>query len=167
MEEEEFSRLTSEEKHRRFQDAVDNYYKGFIEEDYVIKSVASVRVEDAMEDAGRAYEEFKPGQRKVIYEAAEADVNLDYFMNPKFSVTHMKFILEQMLAGKDVTWLPVGMFHENIVRQPLTREEIANIRKRMEVTDAKESVIADLKEKKKETAKVPRKKEKFKQRGER
>ena len=150
MEEEEFSRLTSEEKHRRFQDAIDNYNKGFIEEDYVIKSVASVRVEDAMEDAGRAYEEFKPGQRKVIYEAAEADVNLDYFMNPKFSATHMKFILEQLQEGKDVTWLQVGKFRENIVRKPLTREKIARIRRRMEAAEPKESVIADLMEKKKE-----------------
>ena len=56
MEEEEFSRLTSEEKHRRFQDAIDNYNKGFIEEDYVIKSVASVRVEDAMEDVSSVHQ---------------------------------------------------------------------------------------------------------------
>ena len=167
MEEEEFSRLTSEEKHRRFQDAIDNYNKGFIEEDYVIKSVASVRVEDAMEDAGRAYEEFKPGQRKVIYEAAEADVNLDYFMNPKFSATHMKFILEQLQEGKDVTWLQVGKFRENIVRKPLTREKIARIRRRMEAAEPKESVIADLMEKKKEAEKVPKKQGKSKQRGER
>ena len=122
MENEEFDRLTPEERHKRFQEAVDNYNRGFIEEDYVIKSLAYVRLEEAMEDAGRIPEDFKPGQRKVIYEAAQADVNLDYFMNPKFSATHMKFILEQLEAGKDVTWLPVGKFHENIVRKPLTRE---------------------------------------------
>lgn len=52
-----------------------------------------------MEDAGKV----KPTQRKVIYEAAKADVNLDYFMDPKFSATHMKFILEQLQSGKDVT----------------------------------------------------------------
>lgn len=167
MEDEEFDRLAPEERHKRFQEAVDNYHRGFIEEDYVIKSLASVRVEEAMEDAGRTPEDFKPGQRKVIYEAAQADVDLDYFMNPKFSATHMKFILEQLQAGKDVTWLPVGKFHENIVRKPLTREKIARIRRRMEAAEPKESVIADLMEKKKEMEKVPKKQGKPKQRGER
>ena len=167
MDDEEFDRLTPEERHKRFQEAVDNYNRGFIEEDYVIKSLASVRLEEAMEDAGRIPEDFKPGQRKVIYEAAQADVDLDYFMNPKFSATHMKFILEQLQAGKDVTWLPVGKFHENIVRKPLTREKIARIRRRMEAAEPKESVIADLMEKKKEAEKVPKKQGKPKQRGER
>ena len=167
MEDNEFNHLTPEEKHKRFQNAVDNYNNGYIEEDYVLKSVVSVRVEDAMEDAGRMFEEFKPGQMNIIYEAAKEDVNLDYFMNPKFSVSHMKFILEQLLAGKDVTWLPVGKFHENIVIKPLTRAKIANIRKRMETAETKESVIADLMEKKKEIMKVPRKQEKSKQRGDR
>ena len=167
MENEEFDQMTPEEKKERFQEAVDNYNRGFIEEDYAIKSLASVRVEEAMEDAGRAPEDFKPGQRKVIYEAAQADVDLDYFMNPKFSATHMKFILEQLQAGKDVTWLPVGKFHENIVRKPLTREKIARIRRRMEAAEPKESVIADLMEKKKEMEKEPKKQVKPKQRGER
>lgn len=120
-----------------------------------------------MEDAGRVPEDFKPGQRKVIYEAAQADMDLDYFMNQKFSATHMKFNLEQLQEGKDVTWLPVGKFHENIVRKPLTREKIARIRKRMEAAEPKESVIADLKEKRKETEKVPRNQGRPKQRGER
>lgn len=164
MEDNEFNMLTQEEKHRLFQNAVDNYKDGFIEQDYVLKSMATARVEDAMEDAGRVLEDFKPGQRTVIYEAAQADVALDYFMNPKFSATHMKFILEQLQAGKDVTWLPVGKFHENIVRKPLTRARIATIKARME---PKESVIADLMEKKKQTEKFPRKQGKTSQRGER
>ena len=59
MDDEEFDRLTPEERKERFQEAVDNYNRGFIEEDYVIKSLASVRVEEAMEDAGRVPEDFK------------------------------------------------------------------------------------------------------------
>lgn len=164
MEDKEFNSLTPEEKHQRFQHAVDNFNKGFVEEGYVLKSLASVRVEEAMEDAGRVPEDFKPAQRKVIYEAAKADVYLDYFMDPKFSATHMKFILEQLQAGKDVTWLPVGEFHENIVRKPLTKVKIANIRKRME---KKDSVLADLMEKKKETEKIPKKQGNSRQKGER
>lgn len=164
MEEKEFEQLTPEEKKRRFQKAVDNYNQGFVEDDCVLKSVASVRVDDALEDAGKVLQEFRPAQRKVIFEAAQADVELDYFMNPKFSATHMKFILEQLQKGKDVTWLPVGKFHENIVRKPLTRAKIADIQKRMETRD---SVIADLKEKKKETDKIPMKHGKTSQRGER
>lgn len=164
MEDKEFEKLTDQEKRELFQQAVDNYNHGFIEEDYVIKSLATVRAEDAMEDAGRVWEEFKPGQRKIIYEAAEADVNLDYFMNPKFSCTHMKFLLEQLKAGKDVTWLPVGMFHENIVRRPLTKVEIANIRKRMGM---RESVMDNLAEKKMTAAKLEKKEKKIMQRGER
>ena len=167
MEDKEFDKLTPEEKKARFQKAVDDYNSGFVEVDYTFRSVASIRVEEAMEDAGRVSEEFKPAQIKVIYEAAEADLNLEHYMNPKFSASHMKFIMEQEKAGKDVTWLPVGKFHENIVRKPLTREKIARIRRRMEAAEPKESVIADLMEKKKEMEKVPKKQGKPKQRGER
>ena len=60
----------------------------------------------------------------------------------------MKFILEQLQLGSDVSWLPVGAFHENIVRKPLTRIEIADIRKRrIETANTKKSLIADLKHK--------------------
>ena len=108
MEDKEFDKLTPEEKKARFQKAVDDYNSGFVEVDYTFRSVASIRVEEAMEDAGRVSEEFKPAQIKVIYEAAEADLNLEHYMNPKFSASHMKFIMEQEKAGKDVTWLPIG-----------------------------------------------------------
>ena len=53
------------------------------------------------------------------------------------------------------------------MRKPLTREKIARIRRRMEAAEPKESVIADLMEKKKEMEKVPKKQGKPKQRGER
>lgn len=127
MEDKEFDKLTPDEKKELFQKALENYNNGFVEEDYVVKSLATVRVEDALEDSCKVLEEFKPAQRKVIYEAAKADLNLDYFMNPKFSAAHMKFILEQLQENKDVTWLPVGKFHRNIVAKPLTREEISRI----------------------------------------
>ena len=93
MEDKEFDKLTPEEKKARFQKAVDDYNSGFVEVDYVFRSVASIRVEEAMEDAGRVSEEFKPAQIKVIYEAAKADLNLEHYMNPKFSASHMKFII--------------------------------------------------------------------------
>lgn len=108
MAEKEFDQLTPEEKKARFQKAFDDYNSGFVEVDYTFRSVASIRVEEAMEDAGMVSEEFKPAQIKVIYEAAEADLNLEHYMNPKFSASHMKFIMEQEKAGKDVTWLPIG-----------------------------------------------------------
>ena len=106
MEDKEFDKLTPDEKKELFQKALENYNNGFVEEDYVVKSLATVRVEDALEDSCRVLEEFNPAQRKVIYEAAKADLNLDYFMNPKFSATQMRFILEQLQEGKDVTWIP-------------------------------------------------------------
>ena len=108
MKEKEFDELTPEEKSARFQKALDDYNSGFVEADYVLRSVASMRVEEAMENTGMVLEEFKPAQRKVIFEAADADLNLDHYLNPKFSASHMKFIMEQEMAGKDVTWLPIG-----------------------------------------------------------
>ena len=157
MEDKEFDKLTPEEKKARFQKAVDDYNSGFVEVDYTFRSVASIRVEEAMEDAGRVSEEFKPAQIKVIYEAAEADLNLEHYMNPKFSASHMKFIMEQEKAGKDVTWLPIGkILHRSIVEKPLTRDQIRRIKERMQRAESKDSVIADLHEKKKEAARVPR-----------
>lgn len=119
----------------------------FVEENYGIRPRASIIVEDALEDSDRILEEFSQAQRRVIYSAAEAGFHLKYFMNPKFSAFHMQFILEQLQLGKDVSWLPVGAFHENIVRKPLTRIEIADIRKRIETANTKKSLIADLKHK--------------------
>ena len=49
MKEKEFDELTPEEKSVRFQKALDDYNSGFVEEDYVLRSVASMRVEEAME----------------------------------------------------------------------------------------------------------------------
>lgn len=168
MEDKEFDQLTPEEKKARFQKAVDDYNSGFVEVDYVFRSVASIRVEEAMEDAGRVSEEFKPAQIKVIYEAAEADLNLEHYMNPKFSALHMKFIMEQEKAGNDVTWLPIGkILHRSIVEKPLTRNQIKRIKERMLRAEPKESVLADLNEKKKETARVPKKRGAAKEKGER
>ena len=168
MEDEEFDKLTPNEKKELFQKAFENYNNGFVEEDYVVKSLATVRVEDALEDSCRVLEEFKPAQRKVIYEAAKADFNLDYFMNPKFSATHMRFILEQLQENKDVTWLPIGkILHRSIVDKPLTRDQIRRIKERMQRAEPKDSVIADLHEKKKEAARVPKKQGQQKEKGER
>ena len=156
MEDKEFDQLTPEEKKARFQKAVDDYNSGFVEVDYTFRSVASIRVEEAMEDAGMVSEEFKPAQIKVIYEAAEADLNLEHYMNPKFSASHMKFIMEQEKAGKDVTWLPIGkILHRSIVEKPLTRDQIRRIKERMQRAEPKDSVIADLHEKKKADAPDP------------
>ena len=136
MKEKEFDELTPEEKSVRFQKALDDYNSGFVEEDYVLRSVASMRVEEAMEDAGRDLDEFKPAQRKVIFEAADADLNLDHYLNPKFSASHMKFIMEQEMAGKDVTWLPIGkILHRSIVDKPLTRDQIRKIREKRRIRD--------------------------------
>ena len=168
MEDKEFDQLTPEEKKARFQKAVDDYNSGFVEVDYTFRSVASIRVEEAMEDAGRAWIMIKPSHIKVIYEAAEADLNLEHYMNPKFSASHMKFIMELEKAGKDVTWLPIGkILHRSIVEKPLTRDQIKRIKERMLRAEPKESVLADLNEKKKETARVPKKQGPAKEKGER
>lgn len=168
MKEKEFDELTPEEKSARFQKALDDYNSGFVEEDYVLRSVTSMRVEEAMEDAGRALDEFKPAQRKVIFEAADADLNLDHYLNPKFSASHMKFIMEQEMAGKDVTWLPIGkILHRSIVDKPLTREQIKRIKERIQRAEQKDSVIAELKEKKKETNGILKTKKQSREKGER
>lgn len=158
MAEKEFDQLTPEEKKARFQKAFDDYNSGFVEVDYALRSVASIRVEEALEDAGRGLEEFKPAQRRVLFEAAKADLNMEHYMNPKFSASHMKFIMEQEMAGKDVTWLPIGkILHRSIVDKPLTRDQIRRIKERMQRAEPKDSVIADLHEKKKEAVRVPKK----------
>ena len=46
MKEKEFDELTPEEKSARFQKALDDYNSGFVEADYVLRSVASMRVEE-------------------------------------------------------------------------------------------------------------------------
>lgn len=158
MAEKEFDQLTPEEKKARFQKAFDDYNSGFVEVDYALRSVASIRVEEALEDAGRGLEEFKPAQRRVLFEAAKADLNMEHYMNPKFSASHMKFIMEQEMVGRDVTWLPIGkILHRSIVDKPLTRDQIRRIKERMQRAEPKESVIADLHEKKKEAVRVPKK----------
>ena len=168
MKEKEFDELTPEEKSARFQKALDDYNSGLVEAEYVLWSVASMRVEEAMENTGMVLEEFKPAQRKVIFEAADADLNLDHYLNPKFSASHMKFIMEQEMAGKDVTWLPIGkILHRSIVDKPLTRDQIRKIRERMQRAEQKDSVIAELKEKRKETEHVPKKQGHVKEKGER
>ena len=168
MKEKEFDDLTPEEKTARFQKALDDYDSGFVEADYVLRSVASMRVEEAIENTGMVLEEFKPAQRKVIFEAADADLNLDHYLNPKFSASHMKFIMEQEMAGKDVTWLPIGkILHRSIVDKPLTRDQIRKIRERMQRAEQKDSVIAELKEKRKETEHVSKKQGHVKEKGER
>ena len=73
MEDKEFDQLTPEEKKARFQKAVDDYNSGFVEVDYTFRSVASIRVEEAMEDAGMVSEEFKPAQIKVIYSRGRSE----------------------------------------------------------------------------------------------
>lgn len=112
MAEKEFDQLTPEEKKARFQKAFDDYNSGFVEVDYALRSVASIRVEEALEDAGRGLEEFKPAQRRVLFEAAKADLNMEHYMNPKFSASHMKFIWSRkwqvrmshgFLSGKSFT----------------------------------------------------------------
>ena len=168
MKEKEFDELTPEEKTARFQKALDDYNSGFVEEDYVLRSVASMRVEEAMENTGMVLEEFKPAQRKVIFEAANADLNLDHYLNPKFSASHMKFIMEQEMAGKDVTWLPIGkILHRSIVDKPLTRDQIRRIKERMQRAEQKDSVVAELKEKKKETHRILKTKKQSREKGER
>ena len=168
MKEKEFDELTPEEKTARFQKALDDYNSGFVEEDYVLRSVASMRVEEAMETTGMVLEEFKPAQRKVIFEAANADLNLDHYLNPKFSASHMKFIMEQEMAGKDVTWLPIGkILHRSIVDKPLTRDQIRRIKERMQRAEQKDSVVAELKEKKKETNRILKTKKQSREKGER
>lgn len=166
MEETEFENLTPEEKKERFQKALNDYNNGFVESDYVLRSVASVRVEEALEDSGKSLEDFKPAQRRVIFEAAQADLNLEHYINPKFSAAHMKFIMEQELAGKDVTWLPIGkVLHRNIVEKPLSRDQIKRIKERMQRAETKDSVIENLQEKKNEISSVPKKQMQAKEKG--
>ena len=71
MTDKEFEQLSLEEKQAYFEDAVELYNNGFVEEDYVLRSLASVRFEEAVEKAGLVPEAFNDAQKKVIYEAAD------------------------------------------------------------------------------------------------
>ena len=53
------------------------------------------------------------------------------------------------------------------MEKPLTRDQIKRIKERMLRAEPKESVLADLNEKKKETARVPKKQGPAKEKGER
>ena len=53
MEDKEFDKLMPDEKKELFQKALENYNNGFVEEDYVVKSLATVRVEDALKIPAR------------------------------------------------------------------------------------------------------------------
>lgn len=80
----------------------------------------------------------------------------------------VKQLEAKLKAGKDVTWLPIGkILHRSIVEKPLTRDQIRRIKERMQRAESKDSVIADLHEKKKEAARVPKKQGQQKEKGER
>jgi len=67
---------------------------------------------EIMEDAGRVSEEFKPAQIKVIYEAAEADLNLEHYMNPKFSILIIED--EEAIAELEKDYLEISDFEVTI-----------------------------------------------------
>ena len=164
-----FDRMTQNEKKQRFKKAVDDYDRGYLETDgEVLRTVISVRVEEALDDAGRTFDEFSENQKSLIFEAARENLNLEHYMNPDFSENHMKFIMEQEKAGRNVKWLPIGMnLHRDIAGNPLTDMQIEILKRRMLRAEKKESVIDDLNNKRNNIKKNPKTNNNAKEKGER
>lgn len=102
----------------------------------------------------------------MIFEAADADLNLD-LPEPKFSAP-LEVHHGTGNGREGVTWLPIGkILHRSIVDKPLTRDQIRRIKERMQRAEQKDSVIAELKEKKKETEHMSKKQGHVKEKGER
>ena len=128
-----FDRMTQNEKKQRFKKAVDDYDRGYLETDgEVLRTVISVRVEEALDDAGRTFDEFSENQKSLIFEAARENLNLEHYMNPDFSENHMKFIMEHgSMAVK--------------IRYKGYLKALADIKNKKSASSTKESVLEKLK----------------------
>ncbi len=115
------------ENKARFQEAMRLHEQGLVMDDYVLRSEKSMRIEEAMEMAFVAMEDFSTEQMDVIYEAADLDVPLGDLLNPELPAYQMQFALDRMKEGCDVTQILIGGKQISLVEKSMTQEELSDI----------------------------------------
>lgn len=120
------------EQKAQFREAVKLHEQGFMMDDFVLKSEASVRIDEVMDMAFVSREDFSEEQMQVIGEAAHLDVPLSSFVNPEIPAYQMAFALEKMKEGYDAEQVTVSGKQISLLDHPMTEEEISKIKRQME-----------------------------------
>lgn len=120
------------EQKAQFREAVKLHEQGLMMDDFVLKSEASVRIDEVMDMAFVSREDFSEEQMQVIGEAAHLDVPLSSFVNPEIPAYQMAFSLEKMKEGYDTEQVTVSGKQISLLDHPMTEEEITKIKRQME-----------------------------------
>lgn len=109
---------------REFDFAKDMYEQGYVYEDYVLTN----RVTYELREDGIDLWDFSSEQGKVIYEAAEKELDVRDFAKPEFSVEQMKLMAELVEKGFDVTEFQSNGKTMDLSTKVLSEKQIADIR---------------------------------------
>lgn len=120
------------EQKAQFREAVKLHEQGIMMDDFVLKSEASVRIDEVMDMAFVSREDFSEEQMQVIVEAAHLDVPLSSFVNPEIPAYQMAFALEKMKEGYDAEQVTVSGKQISLLDHPMTEDEITKIKRQME-----------------------------------
>ena len=116
----------------QYREAVKLHEQGFMMDDFVLKSEASVRIDEVMDMAYVSREDFNDDQMQIIGEAAHLDVSLSSLVNPEIPAFQMAFALEKMKEGYDAEQVTVAGKQISLVEHPMTEEEVTKIKRQME-----------------------------------
>lgn len=120
------------EQKAQYREAVKLHEQGFMMDDFVLKSEASVRIDEVMDMAFVSREDFNDDQMQIIGEAAHLDVSLSSLVNPEIPAFQMAFALEKMKEGYDAEQVTVAGKQISLVDHPMTEEAITKIKRQME-----------------------------------
>ena len=120
------------EQKAQYREAVKLHEQGFMMDDFVLKSEASVRIDEVMDMAYVSREDFNDDQMQIIGEAAHLDVSLSSLVNPEIPAFQMAFALEKMKEGYDAEQVTVAGKQISLVEHPMTEEEVTKIKRQME-----------------------------------
>ena len=120
------------EQKAQYREAVKLHEQGFMMDDFVLKSEASVRIDEVMDMAFVSREDFNDDQMQIIGEAAHLDVSLSSLVNPEIPAFQMAFALEKMKEGYDAEQVTVAGKQISLVDHPMTEEEVTKIKRQME-----------------------------------
>lgn len=130
------------EQKAQYREAVKLHEQGFMMEDFVLKSEASVRIDEVMDMAFVSREDFSDDQMQIIEEAAHLDVSLSSLVNPEIPAFQMAFALEKMKEGYDAEQVTVAGKQISLVDHPMTEEEITKIKRQMEYDNIPKMLFA-------------------------
>ena len=115
-----------------FAEAMKNHEEGFAYQDYVLRTEASIVVEETMEAAGTSPFDFDEKQMEVIYDAAKKNMLRDDMLNPLFSVEQMKFVVDMTEEGYDVSNIYVAGKTVSLTAHAMDADEIAGMIRQIE-----------------------------------